>query len=243
MTAPIRILSFNLRSGLGMNGQLDIQRQTELIRSFAPDAAGLQEVRIRKELPPEQGNMPAIMGEKTAMHFYFGRTIENDTFEYGIGILASHTSEWVEEMLLPQPDTMEQRTVLVVKIRKENREFYMVNTHLVFEEDAGKVRLEQLQAITDLVREKGYVPAILTGDLNAQPDEECIRYLSRNWGMTDLTEPTFPADRPEIRIDYVAWYPKDAFTVNKFEIVREAEASDHRPVYIELYPAPNGVQV
>ena len=73
-------------------------------------------------------------------------------------------------------------------------------------------------------------------DFNAKPEAESIQYLAGEWGMTDLTEFSFPATNPRIRIDYIAWYPKDAFALEKQEVVNEPEASDHRPVFADLTP-------
>ena len=236
MSENMKVLSYNLRSGLGMAGDLDIRRSAGVIKALQPDVAGLQEVRIRKELPAEQGDMPAILAEETAMRAYFGRTIDCDTFEYGIGILSACPSELMEVVLLPQPEEMEQRAAVVVKVRHGNKNFYMINTHLVYEGHAQNVRVEQLKAITALIQEKGYVPAILTGDFNATPDEPCMTLLKQDWGMTELAEPTFPADKPRVRIDYIAWYPANAFSLVDFQIINEPIASDHRPLLATLKP-------
>ena len=234
MEDSIRILSYNLRSGRGMAGDRNINRTAEVIRSLAADVAGLQEVRIYKDLPAEQGDMPGLLAEETNMRAYFGRTLDRETFSYGIGILSACPSELMEVMMLPQPDRYEQRAVIVTKVRHGNRNFYLLNTHLVFENDAEEVRQEQLRAIIALVKEKGYVPAILTGDFNAQPDAPCLQPLREEWGMTDLTEATFPADKPEIRIDYIAWYPREVFRLLDFKVIDETVASDHRPIVAEL---------
>ena len=234
MEDSIRILSYNLRSGRGMAGDRNINRTAEVIRSLAADVAGLQEVRIYKDLPAEQGDMPGLLAEETNMRADFGRTLDRETFSYGIGILSACPSELMEVMMLPQPDRYEQRAVIVTKVRHGNRNFYLLNTHLVFENDAEEVRQEQLRAIIALVKEKGYVPAILTGDFNAQPDAPCLQPLREEWGMTDLTEATFPADKPEIRIDYIAWYPREVFRLLDFKVIDETVASDHRPIVAEL---------
>lgn len=236
MAESIRILSYNLRSGRTMAGELDLKHSAAVIKKLAPDVAGLQEVRIYKDLSPELGDMPTVLAEETAMRAYFGRTIDCAEFEYGIGVLSACPSELMEVMLLPQPPEMEQRAVVVVKVRHGNKNFYMINTHLVFEGHADPVRAEQLQAITDLIREKGYVPAVLTGDFNAVPDAPCMKSLLDEWGMTDLSEPTFPANTPRVRIDYIAWYPKDSFVLEDFEVVNEPAASDHRPILAVLSP-------
>ena len=45
---------------------------------------------------------------------------------------------------------------------------------------------------------------------------------------------SWPADQPRILLDYFFLYPADAGTVQKFEVVDERMASDHRPVYTEI---------
>ena len=58
-------------------------------------------------------------------------------------------------------------------------------------------------------------PFFIAGDMNAHPGSEFIRQLQNDFViLTDTKKPTFPADRPDETIDYIAVYAKDttAFT-------------------------------
>ena len=75
--------------------------------------------------------------------------------------------------------------------------------------------------------------AILAGDLNDTPGSAVLQRLSNRWRVAD-TGPTFPADRPDRRIDYVAWTPVSEWTLVSQTVIAEAVASDHRPVLVVL---------
>lgn len=233
MTEKIRVMSYNLRSGNGMAGaKYDLSGIVKVIRDWQPDVTGLQEVRIHKD-KGDAGNMPRVFAVETEQKSFFGQTLDNEYFSYGIGALAKD-GELVEVIQLPCRPTAEPRVAIVVKLQKNGKTVYLVNTHLSYEGDQQAERVEQINAILDVVNAKNYQPAILTGDLNAKPEEPCIEILKKDWVFADLTEYTFPANSPRCQIDYIAWCPAEAFELEKFEVIDEAEASDHRPIVADL---------
>lgn len=233
MSKKIRVMSYNLRSGNGMAGaKYDLSGIVKVIRDHQPDVTGLQEVRIHKD-KGDAGNMPQVFAEETAQKSFFGQTLDNDLFSYGIGALAKE-GELVEVIQLPCRPSAEPRVAIVVKLQKDGKTVYLVNTHLSFEGDQQAERVDQINAILNVISTKGYKPAILTGDLNAIPAEPCIELLKKDWAFADLTENTFPADKPRCQIDYIAWCPADVFEMKKFEVINETEASDHRPIVADL---------
>lgn len=233
MSEKIRVMSYNLRSGNGMAGaKYDLSGIVKVIRNYQPDVTGLQEVRIHKD-KGDAGNMPQVFAKETAQKSFFGQTLDNDLFSYGIGALAKE-GELVEVIQLPCRPTAEPRVAIVVKLQKEGKTFYLVNTHLSFEGNQQAERVDQINAILDVVNAKGYKPAILTGDLNAIPAEPCIELLKKDWAFADLTGNTFPADKPRCQIDYIAWSPAEVFEMENFEVVNETKASDHRPIVADL---------
>ena len=118
----------------------------------------------------------------------------------------------MEKIELPCVPGTEQRVALVTKIRHPAKEFFLITTHFSFERGFEAVRLEQMKTILETVRAKHYAPAVLTGDLNAVPAE------------------------PSVQIDYIAWYPRDAFRLKDYLVADERLASDHRPVLADLIP-------
>jgi endonuclease/exonuclease/phosphatase family metal-dependent hydrolase len=94
-------------------------------------------------------------------------------------------------------------------------------------------RLAQVEAINQWLRgqdENGLM--ILTGDLNATPETQEMRNLMKNWLDTGAVnpKPTFKADEPRTRIDYVLARPSHRWRVVESRVLDESMASDHRPV-------------
>ena len=53
--------------------------------------------------------------------------------------------------------------------------------------------------------------------------------------LSDNKLPTYPADTPNVVIDYVFVYPKGLnYSISKSKVIEDSLASDHRPVYVEL---------
>mgnify|MGYP003097228418 FL=1 len=80
-------------------------------------------------------------------------------------------------------------------------------------------------------------PFFIAGDMNAHPGSEFIRQLQNDFViLTDTKKPTFPADRPDETIDYIAVYAKDttAFTRISSRVWDEPAASDHRPIITDI---------
>lgn len=231
----IRIVSYNIQSGNGMDHVYDVPRTAAAINRLNPDAVGLQEVRIYADRPGD-GDIPAILSAHTGLKAHFGLAISFPSFEYGIGILSRYPSEIVEKIELPCVPGTEQRVALVTKIRHPAKEFFLITTHFSFERGFEAVRLEQMKTILETVRAKHYAPAVLTGDLNAVPAEPCVRELAKDWTVADTEKPTFNSADPSVQIDYIAWYPRDAFRLKDYLVADERLASDHRPVLADLIP-------
>ena len=73
-------------------------------------------------------------------------------------------------------------------------------------------------------------PTILAGDLNAIPGSRPINILEEMWTPSynkDSPMPTFPSDDPQIKIDYVMYYPKNRWKILKTEVIQDTMASDH----------------
>jgi endonuclease/exonuclease/phosphatase family metal-dependent hydrolase len=236
----VRILTYNLHSGGGMDGVIDYARLANVIRNSNAQISGLQE--ISKLRPDCNVDDPLkFMAELLSQNDYFAETVMptyiDKVYHYGIGALSAIQTEQVGELELPNLDNAEPRKAIFLKnVTDSGKTFYFVNTHLAHNdgERFDQLRKEQLQAIHQYVLEKKFYPVIITGDLNDTPNSPCIDYLTQNYTTTDLTMPTFPSIHPEKRIDYIAFFPCDAFKIKESVIIEETLASDHRPLYAEL---------
>ena len=80
---------------------------------------------------------------------------------------------------------------------------------------------------------------ILLGDLNATPDSEVMKRMRKTWDdPTADSGMTFPANKPDRKIDYVLPPKGHRWEVVSAKVIDEPVASDHRPVVVELRLKP-----
>ena len=226
---PIAIASYNIRSFRGMDNVRDVDRTIAALKKIPFDICGLQEVRKTDEdetAPIEQA------AAKLGMKAYFAQTLARPGFIYGIGLLSKIPYEVVEVVKLRVPEGQEPRSAIFAKVTLPNGSFYLVNTHIGANNDAG--RKMQMEHILETIREKGYTPVLLIGDMNSHYGSETMKLLHDDWMIFGDGTLTAPAEKPRWRFDYIAGYPKDAFRGANYRVIDDPTSSDHRPVVMEL---------
>jgi endonuclease/exonuclease/phosphatase family metal-dependent hydrolase len=160
--------------------------------------------------------------------------MDYDGGAYGTGILSRLPITAKERIPLPGSTGREPRVAGIATIQLPGDSLLQfVSTHL----DAGNDPADRVSQATALVQH--FTPAktlvILAGDFNAPP-------MARETGIlkqlfTDATQsagPTYPADTPTVKLDYIMLYPKQRWEVIAPRVIAETVASDHRPVVCEL---------
>lgn len=151
------------------------------VAELSPDILGLQEV-VR--LHPDDGDgldQAAAIAAGFDYHVAYGRARDERWFGNAVlsrwPITRSHVYE------LPRVGTDERRTLLFAEIGSPFGTIPFFVTHLNWKFDEGHVRAAQLleivhriETLTSGDRALAF-PALLVGDLNAEPDSDEIRYL------------------------------------------------------------------
>jgi endonuclease/exonuclease/phosphatase family metal-dependent hydrolase len=222
---PLRILTYNIHHGEGMDGRFDYDRLAKIINALKPDVVALQEVD-RKTRRASGVDQAARLAEATGMHYAFGNALYYSGGEYGEAILSRFPIENAKAHHLPFHPGQEPRTALEVTIKPDNGlpEFIFVGTHLCHQ--SNETRTEQAQQLNRLLPAAGGPPVILAGDLNARPGSEPMQEL--------LSERWIDTVAPRSRIDYVLVRSGDPWEVLDVTIVDERVASDHRPILVVL---------
>ena len=227
----LKIMTYNIQHGAGMDDVVNLDRQAEIIRDAMPDVVGLQEV---DSVVKRSGYIPeaAVLGEKVGMYATFGPAIPLTKGKYGVAILSKEAPLSVRNIPLPGE---EKRTLLVC----EFQEYVFACTHLDLKEEN---RLTSLNIILDEVVQWDK-PFFICGDLNDPPSSTLIKTMKKSFSfinnITDNnTNYTFPARNPTKTIDYIASYGISSNRVFKSirsrRVLNEPEASDHRPVLVEI---------
>lgn len=233
--ATLRVMSYNLHHGEGLDGKLDLERIAKVIVDAKADLVGLQEVD-RGVARTQKRDLPAELAKLTGLPVVFENNHPYQGGEYGNAILSRYPIVRSKNTHYQMLRAGEQRGVLQVVIDVGGREVLFLNTHLDYRPDDAERRLNvgELKAI---VAAAGPRPVVLVGDFNATPESRTIallrEFLTDAWPAVGRGEGfTIPVRKPAKRIDYV-WVTEATLQPLHMEVLT-SDASDHLPIVAEL---------
>jgi endonuclease/exonuclease/phosphatase family metal-dependent hydrolase len=222
----VRVLTYNIRGGLGMDGQRRLERIAAVIGETRAELVGLQEVHQRL---PQSGlaDQPRALQRATGMQCLFGPALTIAAGRYGNAVLSSLPAR--RRAVHRLPGEGEPRAAMEVEVEMEGRPVVLFCTHFGL---SAAARALQSAKLAEVVR-RSDAPVVLVGDLNAGPEAPEVAALL-DAGLRHAAppvEPTFPADLPGCRIDYILISPE--LTCERCEVLTST-ASDHLPVLADL---------
>jgi endonuclease/exonuclease/phosphatase family metal-dependent hydrolase len=221
----LRVLTYNIHHGEGMDGKFDYERLARIIRSVTPDVVALQEVDKKTERA-DGIDQAAHLAALTGMEYAYGRAMYYSGGEYGEAILSRFPLSEPKGHPLPFTAGKEPRGMLVATVHPDNGipVFLFANTHLCHISE--ELRTDQATHINALLPRDGTLPVILTGDLNARKGSATMDTL--------LQERWIDATKAISKIDYILLRPQDPWTIIEIKNIDEKVASDHLPVLAVL---------
>lgn len=232
----LRVLSYNIHHGEGVDGKLDLKRIADVIMSVKPDLVALQEVD-QQTARTDKVDQPKVLGELTGMHVRFEKNIDFEGGKYGNAILSRFPIRSHKNVHLPNIDNGEQRGVLIaeIEIPEWSAPLRFLSTHFDYRRPHEE-RVASARRINEMMEQSfSRSPAILAGDLNATPESEPLKILLEKWSLPDdKIYPTIPVDKPTRQIDYVLFRPAKSWTVSQVKVLDEKIASDHRAILVVL---------
>ncbi|MCH7992087.1 MAG: endonuclease/exonuclease/phosphatase family protein, partial [Gemmatimonadetes bacterium] len=111
--ATLRVAAYNIRHGLGVDGEVDLERIADVLRPLHADVITLQEVdrRVERTNGVDQARR---LGELLGMEAHFGDFMPYQGGEYGMAVLSRFPVLGVTNVRLPDGD--EPRTALEVRV-------------------------------------------------------------------------------------------------------------------------------
>lgn len=237
-TAPstLRLLSYNIRHGQGMDGQIDLKRIARVIADVSPDLVALQEV---DRFCTRSGNrdLAAELAGQLGMQHRFAKFMDYQGGQYGLAVLSRLPI--IESNRHPLPEGAEPRCALEVKVTVEHHaspiSFVCIHNDWTNE----GIRVKQVRALLEALGQPEH-PMILAGDFNGKRTDASLKLLDQaGWNLLDKKGvKTWPADSPKVEIDYFALHGLPDISV-RHEVMAESIASDHRPIFAVLtFPEP-----
>lgn len=234
--------------------RVDLSRTAALIEKYAPDIVSLNEVRgigekplapqIKTPLGKADGesitadfsDQTQILSSLTGMTGIFAPAITlSEGILYGNALLSRYPFENMKVTGIASPDKGEQyyksihayesRCLLSAEIETSEGRVTVFTCHMGLNPD------ERISAVKTICREADGVSGgkILMGDFNMAPGCELLIPIKERFAdcaaVLGAEKPTFPADRPAIKIDYI--FVSRDMTVKSAEIPDEY-VSDHR---------------
>jgi endonuclease/exonuclease/phosphatase family metal-dependent hydrolase len=226
----LRLLSYNLQHGMGMDHKVDLVRVAAYIKEQKPDIVFLQEID-KNCTRTGKVDQAAELGKLTEMKAVFAKFMDFQGGEYGMAVLTKLPV--VNSLTVVLPAGAERRSSAVVTVQTAGGPLTVADVHF-YETEAQ--RLAQAKAlVTALGDEKS--PAILCGDFNSEPDDAVMKWLATQFHMPKkqgALQATWPSDKPVNHIDHVLFRPASAWTVKEYRVLEEKMLSDHRPVICVL---------
>jgi endonuclease/exonuclease/phosphatase family metal-dependent hydrolase len=221
-------MTFNIRGGLGMDGRRDTERIAAMVRAWSPDVVCFQEVHQR--LPWSTWvDQPGLLARLLGMPVIFQRNLNLGFGGYGLAIASVFPLDEVQRRFLP--GTGERRGALGVTASTPDGPVRVWCTHWGL---TGNERVQQAAQVAAWVN-GGTSPVVVCGDCNERADAPAVRRLLEDTDLLDVGAmtgtPTYPADAPTARIDYVFCSPG---LRSQSCVVPDTQVSDHRPVVCSL---------
>ncbi len=222
-----RVASYNIHSGVGMDGRLDVARIAEIIRDLQADIVGLQEVNAPYGEDRTSMQIDFLCGA-TGMRAIGGPTLERHDGYYGNALLTRCRILDVRRHDLSYPHR-ESRGALDVELETSAGPCRVIVTHLGLQPAERRYQVQKLLKIIELSPLEASV--IVLGDLNewfllGRP----ARWLHRHFGRTPAPR-TFPAFFPLLSLDRILVQPKESLV--EIGVVKSRAtmiASDHLPI-------------
>ncbi|MEK6235598.1 MAG: endonuclease/exonuclease/phosphatase family protein [Planctomycetales bacterium] len=231
----LRVLSYNIHHGQGVDGRLDLERIARVIKSADPDVVALQEVDLKTKRT-RNVDQPAELGRLTGMKVVFGKNLDFQGGGYGNAVLSRLPITRHKNHHLPNLDDGEQRGVLVVELRPEGTKspILLFATHLDHR-PKDRERFASADMINELLAKSPGTSSLLAGDLNDTPNSRTLDAFRKKWTSASKKEqPTVPVGKPERQIDYVLFQPAQRWKIVEVRVLDEAVASDHRAILAVL---------
>ena len=225
----LKIISYNIRHGVGNDGRINLLKLVDLIKKHDPDIVALQEIDSGMV---RSGKLfqARILSLLTGYDEIYGKAVQTQEGNYGLAILTKHSYQDFQNIPLPSPEATEPRNMLSVVVTLPNsRLIRFCNTQLDYKSPLNR----GIQAA--LISKNlgfGLYPTVLCGNFNAAIDDHTVDFLPKYWdnaGQHDDSHTHIPTDR---RIDY-CWTSKgNDFKLCKYQVLTDVKMSDHYPILI-----------
>ncbi|MTH45966.1 endonuclease/exonuclease/phosphatase family protein [Intestinirhabdus alba] len=246
----LRIATYNIGKNEAADSVTDFTQLNSAIKIIDADIIAVPEVDNKTKRSQKIDQLKTL-AEANNMHYAFGKALDFDGGEYGLGLLSKYKILHSQVLKLPSGDA-EQRVVLLAQVEVpgfDSAPVIMV-THLDWQKDPT-IRTGQVRYLLDLsigdaksdFKDIASSIKILAGDFNSTDKEQPVKEISYffNEVVKEGTDTrSWPAMNPAIDIDHIFTFKGQKWNVRQLTVphdsaqFRWSSASDHLPVIADL---------
>jgi len=239
----IRIMTYNVRSCIGMDGKISPRRIARAIGRHKPDIVALQELDMNRKRTGEV-DQAHLIAQELEMIYHFHPSVVVDEECYGDAVLSRFPMELIRAGRLPgiiKNSIVEPRGVIWTGINIGEAKINFFNTHLGLFPREGIYQTKALLGDEWLSHPVCREPIILCGDFNALPHSQVCRDIKKV--LRDAQEElddhspqaTWFSHYPVGRIDHI--FVGHTIEVTHVEVSStelDKIASDHFPLIVDI---------
>lgn len=230
------LLSWNLHYGVEPATDVDLERIATVIEQQDPDVVALQEVS-RGWVLGGGVDMATWLSHRLGMELAYAPAADA---QMGNALLSRSALADEVATALPIGAGPQRRSAITATVTlADGAPIRLTSVHLQHRDENTPTRIDQLETLLAAVPHGGE-PAVIAGDLNAEPGWPEIGLLEdAGWSSAidsagDADALTFPSDDPQVRIDWVLGAQVDFSDVR---VLTGLGSSDHLPIVARVRPA------
>jgi endonuclease/exonuclease/phosphatase family metal-dependent hydrolase len=216
---PIRVATYNIHSGVGLDRRFAPERIVRVLREIDADVVALQEVQTHAHLDTFE-----YLRAETGLHLVAAPTMKIGDGQFGNALLTRFaiTTSVLIDLSLPR---REPRVAIDATLDTGGTPLRVIATHLGLRPSERQIQIERL---LDTLRDGPSVPTVLMGDFNEWfMSRRALRRLHEHFGEPP-TPTTFPSLLPLVALDRIWCAPAPALLSVRTHRSRAAlVASDH----------------
>jgi endonuclease/exonuclease/phosphatase family metal-dependent hydrolase len=223
----VRVLTWNIRGGIGWDGSFDLGRIVTLIQRHDPDIVAIQEIDSRGR-NRDLYTPVAFLSQSLGSHVAEARTIVAPDGHYGHALI----SRWpLSTPVLHDISVLrrEPRFAIETTATTSYGPLHLAAVHLGLKVGERRRQAAQLAEIA----ESGAVASVMLGDFNDWPWRGCVRRALAEALPARTRHRTYPAWWPLLILDRVYCRPSQAM-VRSWIDPAARRISDHLPVIADI---------
>ena len=241
----IKIITFNIAHGKGLDGIINIEKQAEIINSYKPDIVFLQEIDMYTKRAGERNQIREFSKRVYLPYCSMESNITLEDGYYGDGIISRFPISFSVNYLMPLTDLKhEQRGILCNRIALGTAKINLFSVHLSTYEEERILACKEINRIIGKIDKDEII--IIGGDFNVgvtrlgkgkytfdkRDEYEEYKILGKKLIRIPNKEDTWFSKLGQGCIDTIFY--SDNIKLLTFKNIDVENRSDHNAIYVEF---------